>query len=233
MYLLYCDESGNPGGHDHRFFVLAGIAVHEKQAWWISKELDTIAAKFNSATPQEVELHGNPMQGGKKFWRDIPTSERRQAIKDALGILATSHSTNRIFACVIEKASASPLDPVSLAFEQVSSRFDMFLTRLHIRKNDSQRGLMIFDKSTYESTIQALATLFREQGHTYGKLRNLAEVPLFIDSRASRMIQLADLVAYALFRYYELGDDSYYQVIQNRFDSDGGIQHGFWTNSPK
>ncbi len=85
---------------------------------------------------------------------------------------------------------------------------------------------MIFDKSTYETAIQGLARDFRTIGHTWGVLRNLAEVPLFIDSKASRLTQLADLVAYAIFRKYEFGDNSFFSMIENRFDKSGGITHG-------
>jgi len=49
----------------------------------------------------------------------------------------------------------------------------------------------------YKNTLQNLAQGFRESGTRWGKLRNLAEVPLFVDSRMSRIIQLADLVAWA------------------------------------
>lgn len=56
----------------------------------------------------------------------------------------------------------------------------------------------------------------------------LSEVPLFLDSKASRLIQLADLVAYAMFRKYEHGDDDFYSIIQDRFDRVGGIQHGLY-----
>ena len=37
-----------------------------------------------------------------------------------------------------------------------------------------------------------------------------AEVPVFLDSKASRLIQLADLVAYALFRHHEHNDNRFY-----------------------
>jgi hypothetical protein len=54
----------------------------------------------------------------------------------------------------------------------------------------------------------------------------LAEVPLFLDSKASRLIQLADLVAYAVFRNYERTDSQFYDVIRDRFDREGGVIHG-------
>jgi hypothetical protein len=99
--------------------------------------------------------------------------------------------------------------------------------RLH-KSGDSQRGLIIFDKSTYETTIQNLATDFRTIGHTWGVLRNLAEVPLFLDSRASRLIQLADLVAYAAFRKYEKGDDQFFHIVKEKLDTEAKIVHGLY-----
>ena len=59
--------------------------------------------------------------------------------------------------------------------------------RLH-KANDTQRGIIIFDKATYKSTIQNLATDFRTIGHEWGVVRNLSEVPLFLDSKASRLV---------------------------------------------
>ena len=227
MHLLYCDESGTVSDPVQQHFVLAGISLFERQNFWIASELDKIAARFNPADSNSVELHGNPMFQGKGFWRQFPTEPRIQALKDSLSVLAASHKSNRIFACVIRKALASPRDPVELAFEQLASRFDQYLMRLH-KTGDSQRGLIIFDKSTYESTIQNLATDFRTVGHTWGVLRNLAEVPLFLDSKASRLIQLADLVAYSLFKKQEKGDDRFASIIEARLDQEGGIVHGLY-----
>src|SRR5205085_9297776 len=102
---------------------------------------------------------------------------------------------------------------------------DQYLARLH-KAGDTQRGVILFDKATYETTVQALATDFRTIGHRWGIIRNFSEVPLFLDSRASRLIQLADLIAYAIFRHYERGDDRFFSIIKNRFDSAGGINHG-------
>jgi len=165
------------------------------------------------------------MRSGKDMWRGFPRADREQAICDALEVFVTSHLSNRLFASVIKKSAVSPDDPVDLAFEQIASRFDHYLRRLH-KSGDTHRGLMIFDKSTYETTLQALATDFRTFGHTWGVIRNFAEVPLFLDSHASRLIQLADLLAFAIYRYFESGDSQYYSIIQSRFDSEGGIVHG-------
>jgi hypothetical protein len=39
-------------------------------------------------------------------------------------------------------------------------------------------------------------------------------VPLFLDSKASRLIQMADMIAYWIFRYYQSGDARGYQLLQ-------------------
>ena len=243
MFLLYADESGTVHDAKQQTFVLAGFCVFERQGFWIANELDKIAARFNPADPASVELHGNPMHSGKGIFRQFPKEDRLQAIEDALKVFLDSHPSNRLFASVVNKALISPVDPVEYAFEQLASRFDHYLTRLHKAGNtqrgvilfdntrlhkagNTQRGVILFDKSTYETTLQALATDFRTIGHSWGVLRNLSEVPLFMDSKASRLIQLADLIAYAIFRNYERGDADLFSIIQHRFDAEGGITHG-------
>jgi hypothetical protein len=217
MYLLYADESGTTHDLNQQYFVLAGFCIFERQGYWISDQLDKIAARFDPADPLSVELHGSPMLSGRGKWRSYSKNDREKAIEDILQVFLQSHPSNRLFASVIKKTLVSPKDPVEVAFEQLASRFDRYLIRLH--KNDNtQRGIIIFDKS--------LATDFRTIGYSWGVIRNFSEVPLFLDSKASRLIQLADILAYAIFRNFEKGDSRFFSIIQQRFDSEGGIVHG-------
>lgn len=165
------------------------------------------------------------MKTGKGIFRRFPRTDRITAMKDALQIFADSHASNRLFVVAVRKAVISPEDPVEYAFEHTANRFDRYLLRLY-RNGDTQRGIIIFDKSTYETTIQTLATDFRTIGHRWGVLHNLSEVPLFLDSRASRLIQLADLIAYSVFQKYEHGDDQFYSIIEAKLDSEGRVIHG-------
>lgn len=133
----------------------------------------------------------------------------------------------RLFACVVEKSAIAGKDPVELCFEQLARSFDLFLQRCHTRHQDTQRGMMLFDESSTEKQLQTLAREFKHNGHTFGKTRNYAEVPVFLDSRASRLIQLADVVAYSIFRHFEHADSQYWDILKHRFDVDGGVKHGF------
>ena len=49
---------------------------------------------------------------------------------------------------------------------------------------------------------------------------------MFLDSKSSRLIQLADHIVYATFRRYQADDLTYFNVIQDIYDSDGDTIHG-------
>jgi len=224
MHLLYLDDSGSVGNVDEKHIVLAGLAVFERQPHWFSQRLDEIAARVWPDSPKTLEFRGADILGGKKQWRGIGKEDRLKAYRDALGILATSRHV-RLFGAAIYKAAVSPGDPMEYAFEQLCNRFDRFLGRLH-RNKDTQRGLIILDESSYETSLQSLAREFRTDGHRWGQLYNLSDVPLFVNSKATRLIQFADLIAYAVRRYYEKGDSSLFDIISGRFDAEGGVLHG-------
>jgi len=230
MYLLYVDESGSVTDSTQKYFVLSGIAVFERDPHWIEQDLDEIAERFNPDEPELIELHGSPMRAGKGKWRHIAKNDRETAISDALiiGVRQRFPQNVRLFASVLEKANFAGQDITQVAFEQLSSRFDQYLRRMHLQ-GKTQRGLIIFDKCATERRIQTLAREFKISGHSFGKTRNFAEVPVFVDSQASRLIQLADLVAYAIFRHYEYGDSMFYDIISHCFDSDGGVVHGLYS----
>jgi hypothetical protein len=231
MHLLYVDESGAVSDPAQQYFVLAGVAVFERKTHWIEQQLDAIAARFSPVSPGAVELHGSPMRSGRDGWKAYRLQDQIDAIKDCLDAGVANHHPRgvRLFAAAIRKSSLVGADPVNHGFEQLAHRFDLFLRRLHNKHQDSQRGIMIFDRSSTERRIQTLAREFKSFGHTWGKTSNYAEVPVFLDSRASRLIQLADLVAYAVFRRYEYADNTFFDVIAQCFDREGSINHGLYV----
>ncbi len=234
MHLLYIDMSGNAGKRDERFLIMASVAVYETAVYHVIHEIEEIMSRhLPGREVDDFELHANAIRSGRKIWRSIPKHARESLMHDVLGILKGKSRYNlRAFGMAIEKAAVSPDDPVEHAFEQISDRFDKFLRRIYLKKRYAQRGLIIVDKSRYEDTLQTLARDYRTDGTRWGNLRNLAEVPLFVDSRASRLIQLADLVSYALWRRYEHGDASWIAPIIGTFDNEGGIYHGLYHKRP-
>lgn len=224
MHLLYLDDSGSVSNRDDEHIILAGLSVFERQVHWHLKMLDAIAEEICPDEPEKLEFRGGDVIVGKKRWRAIDKTRRIQAYKDALRIIGNSRHAN-LFGAAIYKAAVSPDDPMERAFEQLCNRFDRFLHRLH-KRGDTQRGLIILDKSSYETSLQKLAIEFRTIGHKWGQVYNLCDVPLFVDSMATRMIQFSDLIAHAVRRYYEKNDATYFDLFSHKFDNDGGVMRG-------
>lgn len=227
MQLLYLDDSGSLSDPASRVFILAGCCVFERQTHWIERQLDRIAARFNPADARSVELHGSPMFGGRGPWRVFPVRDRHNAMLDALAVIRDSHASVKLFGVAVDPILYTH-DAVSDTFEHLSSAFDRSLIADH-RLGLTQRGLMVFDKHKSEEAIQNLAKDFKELGHRWGILRNMAEVPVFLDSRASRLIQAADLIAFAMKRHYQNNDSRFFDVIRSRFYREGrqivGLTH--------
>lgn len=228
MYLLYLDESGHSHDPNTNFFVLAGFSIFERQTHWLESQIDPIAQRFSAMNPREIEFHGSPMRSGKGEWKGVPPQDRVQAVVDILSLIADKQLKLRVHACVIEKKLFKPEDILATTFEDVADCFDGYLKSLY-HKNDPQRGLAILDKTNYEEKIQSLSHVFKHVGHANGKLRNFAEVPLFLDSKASRLIQMADLIAYWIFRHYESGDSRGFELIRpyfTRYGPSAAQSHG-------
>jgi Protein of unknown function (DUF3800) len=225
MYLLYLDDAGSPGNPAEGYFVLGGMCVFEAQVDWFSRELDKLAAPY-SKNPEDVEFHASTIFSRRESpWKALTVDEARGLLKSVLHVAASSCETTRLFACAIHKKSFPAADPVELAFEDLCQRFDYFLSRRR-QQGDQQRGMIILDKTTRETSLQRLSGEFRKIGTRWGSLKNIADTPFFVDSRASRLVQLADHVAYSFFRRYNSGYAQYMDIIASRFDESDGIYHG-------
>ena len=232
MHLLYLDDAGSSGNANERYLVLGGISVFEAQSHWITTQLDTLAESIEPADPHSVEFHASETFARRSEpWKRLTPDEARGTIKSVLDVLADAYESARAFACVVHKPSYPDRDPMEIAFEDLCSRFDRYLQRLRTSGN-TQRGLVILDKSAHETTLQKMSIEFRTLGTRWGVIRNLADTPLFVDSRASRVIQLADHVAYAVFRRFQARDAQYFDRIAHKFDAEDGIVHGLSHKEP-
>lgn len=230
MHLLYLDDSGSVSDKTDRYVVLAGFCVNEKQTHWIDKRMNELVRPYAGEDPYAWEFHGTDMrERGRKVWRTLPYETRKETLLSALSLV--TEKKLRLFAAVIDKKSCAEGDDLTkLLFEQATSRFDHFLCRLNYKKKTTvkEKGILIVDRAKKELEIQRFALDFKHRGYTWGRLKNMAEVPLFLDSRSSRLIQLADLIAFSIYRFFEYGDAECYNIIRNNFDCECGRCHGLW-----
>ena len=228
MYLLYLDDAGSIMNADEEYFILGGICVHESKLYYLNQYLDNLAKEINPADPNVVEFHASEIFSRRiEPWKSMTRQESVEIIQKVLDACNKEYSDTCIFACAVHKSSYASEDAVELAFIDLCSRFDYFIQRIYHHKQESHAGIIILDESTHETTLQTLASGFRHDSTLWQRvIRNIQEVPLFVDSKASRLIQLADHIAYAVFRRYEASDIKYFDVIQSRFDSEDGTIHG-------
>lgn len=225
MFLLYLDDSGSIKNKTEDYFVLGGVVVHESSVRWLTHKVEKLAEKILPDAPASVEFHAAEIFSARKFpWEGRSKDERISIIKSVLHTLDLAQSSSvSVFACAVHKASFPNEDPVVMAYEHIATSFDYYIQS----KDGNQRGLIILDNSSHESGLQTLALDIRKKGNRWGnQLRQLAEVPLFVDSRPSRIIQLADHIAYAVFRRYNSNDLTYFNTIESRFEQRDGIING-------
>lgn len=216
MYLLYLDESGDindPGDH----FVVGGVAVHESRARHMNRAIENVARRHLHF---DLELHAQWIRTGKGPWGRIPRHVKEALLSEVPAALASPQAT--LFAVVRAPNAVPTADPLERTFEELLLRFTQMLVRIN-RDGRDEHGIVIADKARYEETLQPLVQRWRTTGTRFARLRRLVEVPLFIDSRATRLTQAADFVAHGVYRFYHAGDDRLFTPLLNRFDTvDGG-----------
>jgi hypothetical protein len=232
VYLLYLDESGQSKGlkpGTSTYFVLAGVALHEEDCFPLSRSMDAVQRKQLTGPDAALELHASRMWAGRNEWARIAKPVRHRLLKAVFRHLGKWQSPGgrapRFFAAAIHKPSFTGRSALQIAHEEVFTRFDSYMKRQHLA-GDSHRSLVIADDSSYEKLLQRLVPQWKVTGSRIGKLHSFIEVPLYVDSKASRLVQAADFVAWATFQYYEHKNSTFMQYINAGFDCDAGVQHG-------
>lgn len=234
MYLLFLDESGTHGASP--VFVLAGLAVHENDAQDLQRRLEATLASALPADLSSVdfEIHGSEIRSpkqGQTPWHGMPFPVRARVLDrlvESLGAFEPRHPERpmALFGAVVDRTYG---DHEERAYTDVLHKFQSFLLRLDRPEGGfHERGLVIHDRRVVESSIQRQTQKWRQASSRIGRLTHLADVPLFADSHASRLIQAADLVCYSLWRYYGLPrpDPGYVAKLWDQFDSADGVMHG-------
>lgn len=241
MYALYLDGSGTHGGSP--VFILAGVAVHEQDAYHLQQRFGGVLSKLPSgADPRDYELHAaeikspTRMRGTKKkprppsIWEGVPDTTRFAILRSGFQALRTYECINEQFPCTFFGAvvERSYPDYEQRAWEEILHRFDEMLERQGRETGEHQRGVVIHDRDALESRVQNWTDKWRLISGRIGVLTHMIDVPFFSDSRSSRGLQAADFIAFALWRYYGLqnADDRWIKALWPKFDSSDGKMHG-------
>ena len=193
----------------------------------MSESVEAIQNKYFPNHPP-ITFHMTDIRAGKAFWRKIPVPIRQAVIKELTDVILNTPDQGRLlYAAAIEKnATLHGTKAVVTATEQICKRFDIFLQRSYQDDNNPQRGLLVFAEGRFDKRAQVWVRNFRQQGTTWGAINNFADIPYFASMKDSRLLQLADLVAHAVWLLYEKRNPKLIQPLLKCFDSTNGVLHG-------
>jgi hypothetical protein len=216
LYLLYLDESGDPGAWTtgaQNHFVIGGVAVHEGKIREYSEKLDAIQAKFFPKIQVPIAFHASEIRNGKDRFRELSPADRAVLLDDLYEVLHQARFPNLIaFATVMHISAVQNSDQVLHdTFEDVCQRFNTFLVRQY-KAGFIDKGLLIIDQA-HQDRYRHLVADFHEHGTAYGYLGNIVDIPYFSGRRDTRMLQIADLCASAVYQHYEHRDSGCFRKM--------------------
>ena len=210
MHRRYVEQESIPGFSD-----LDGAARRCAAEAAIRKRAGTIGVL---GTKEKVKAY---RRESRAIWPylHLTRDERLACLQDLASELASWEDV-RIFADGINKSDFVPHrmeTTYEMAFEQVLTRFQAFLTASH------STGLVVHDNnSTAAPRLTKLARKFHAEGTLYRQITNIVETPLFVDSTLTSMIQMADLCSFALRRLLDNGEGELWDLVEPRADNVNG-----------
>ena len=201
--------------------MIAGVAIHEAD---ITRLGDLLRDIVKEVVPEgelagPYELHAAELRRPRpgSVWKGSDGQMRRRLLERALHAIADfeEHDPQRPLRVFVEVLA--PDGPHEReGYGRLMNRFDDWLSER------GERGIVISDVSWREEDIQAWARRWRRSATQWGTLDQLVEVPLFADSKASRLLQAADLMAWSCWRRFgvEPPDNHWWDIVAARVDLD-------------
>ncbi len=218
MRLLFFDESGSRAD---RHFVCAGVSVQEQDAFGIADAVDELMNR--AEWPFEgSELHTGPLMRGRGRFRAIPVPIRMQLFDEVLGLLLRAASAGKItlHVVVLDNLTDFAVGGEVSGYRRLIADW----LRLEHRLDREQACLAVGDTTRLERQIQKSVWMQEAIDRPSVGRSLLLTPPLFVDSRDSRMVQLADFVAYWAYRSYERDDNSTFTKLLPAFAL-GSLRH--------
>lgn len=201
--------------------------MSERETYFLTQSLDKLQARYLPEVVGRVPLRASSLRAKEGRvpppFESLTGQDREGIIAGVYGVIANSRA--RLFAIVMEKAFIHG-DPYERAFEEIVNRFDRMLQNDARDTGERQRGLVIVAESSYRENLELLAERISIEGHRWGEIHHLADIPYFAPAKSTRLLQLADFVANAVFGRYEAGHTKYFDLIVPKFHQDEGRMHG-------
>lgn len=212
MYLMYVDESGDPGyprdgkfppkGTPTRFFVRVGAIIDEMK--WLEAFEKVKFFRRNNGIPWDLELKASDLKGGKRYFRRLNQKQREELLLELYDLVNSLDVT--LIGVVIRKEgvdltqSIRYTKPDIRSLELLTERYNNFLNK------EGKLGIMILDSTElrHEEELRYFQSYLLNVYSPTITQRSIVESCVFSPSDAMYFLQVADWCAAALFDEYNL-----------------------------
>jgi len=236
MQLLFVDESGTspnrPG--KQKYFVLGGVIIPEGVWHHVEKELNN-AKKLFEIRGEIKWRYFSPHNKDKNNSIAHLNEDDRNSFRDKLFNIISSRRSIKIISVVTSVDAAYDLPSINTSdelyhftYKPITERFQYYLQGLEKDSGSETNGIIVCDHRgpRDDRRLQELhQRLVTQEGIYSSTYKNLIEGLFIAPSHWSVGIQLADIVAGSIYRYFENGDDRFYKKIEESFrrSPDGNI----------
>lgn len=229
MYLVFIDESGQPGGwnneikeltpNNSRYFTLGGFMIEANNILEIESKLRDIKIKYGLNEMKEIKWSSSYSKLGLNF-------EQYKNIKADI-IKMISEYKNSVIGIVMDKEYCyrnrkdikNHNDIYAFALNLLMERVCMEISDREGR-NAKTPALMFTDSrkndnnNKLDKELQIAYLRAKSLGTHYIKFPNFCESLVFLDSNYSCGIQCADFCAGAIHKKFEMNDETFFNLLQ-------------------
>lgn len=215
MYIMYVDESGDPGvtGSPSQFYYLSAIVIHE--SFWLKFLNDSINLrrhlKNTKGLLMKEEIHASVFISKRvKLRNNITRNNRLDILKTCVKWLSTKTYLNII---TVKVDKATNLDPFLTAWRTLIQRFEntlrnqnfpnpAFLTDLGVVVADNTDGKKLTSILRKMRRINFIPSMFVGGATRNLPLRYIIKDPIFRESGESYIVQFVDVVVYFARQFF-------------------------------
>ncbi|HSX11181.1 MAG TPA: DUF3800 domain-containing protein [Chlamydiales bacterium] len=235
MHLFFIDDSGSipQGGNlTHNHFVLGGLVIPEEQWHNLEKDFSHICGRYGVRGEVKWRFFGQKIgrETSQNSLIHLSIGERDELRTSLFGAIAKYNSVKiisavthlpTVFAYPIYKATPDII--YSMTYKPLTERFQYHLQDLSRASGCKFNGIIVCDhRNPNQDRILSSFhnNLLKSSSSWKSKYANLVEHLFLSPSHYSIGLQFADLIAGAIFRYFEHQDKRWYQLIEGSIRKD-------------
>ncbi len=238
MHLLFIDESGSIppiGKHNpDDKFVLGGIIISESTWFKVNENLNYLKKKYNVVG--EIKWRYFYVKEDKKTSLSHLSRDEKDQLRTNLFSIIARYKSIKIISVIADVTECynrshinSDDDLYWYAYKRLIERFQYYLQDLSKEAGGKMNGIAICDhrERRQDKRLQNMhyRMMHGQEAHT-SNFPNILEGLFIVPSHFSTGIQLADMVAGGIYRWFAKNDDRFYRQIYERIRTspDGNVE---------